>query len=79
MDKLLSQREFDTWRESDAEFKNRVLGHIETQTVDNLRTENRLSTLESDKEHSLRQHGWVNNMVAAVIGAIVGGLSGKVF
>lgn len=79
MEKLLSQREFDTWRESDAEFKEQVLGHIKTQTVDNLRTENRLTTLESDKAHALRQHGWVANVVSALIGALAGSISGKVF
>lgn len=74
----LSQREFDTWREGDAEFKARVLGHLETQHELNLRMEGRISTVEAQQEKCAesvsRRTTWISAIVASVSGTIVGWL-----
>lgn len=51
METPLTQREFDTWKVDDAAFKTEIREHIQRQVELNLKTEGRLSTLESTKSN----------------------------
>ncbi len=43
----LTQREFDSWRQGDTEFKQQMREYIETQSALNLSTERRLTLIEA--------------------------------
>lgn len=74
----LSQREFDRWCETDAEFKRLMGSHIEAQTKLNLDTERRLATVEAEQKNCNRRSSWVSGIVSAVVGGIVGAFAGGV-
>lgn len=66
----LTQREFDTWRETDEQFKNQMLGFCRTQTELNLRIEGRMSTIESKQEDTdatiKRRTGLITALASAI-------------
>lgn len=74
MDTLLSQREFDTWREEDRAFKADMRSFIEIQTRMNLDIEGRLSTVQAKQNEcessTNRRATWVSAVVSALIGAL---------
>lgn len=63
----LTQREFDAWREGDAEFKRRVLDHIEKQHDRNIEVESRLTAVEGGEQRNKRVS--VGSVVAAIVTA----------
>lgn len=72
----LEQREFDTWREGDAEFKQQMLEHIKAQTELNLSVQGRLTTVENEQGKSGRRTTWVSSTISAIIAAIIGAIAG---
>ena len=73
---LLTQREFDTWRESDDAFKAEVRGFIGIQTATNLGTEGRLTAVEVQQQKCEDTVSRRTTWLSAVVSAIVGGLTG---
>lgn len=72
----LSQREFDTWRESDTAFKEQMLAHITQQTATNFDVERRVSTLQAYQDRSNTRTGVISTLVSSVVAAIVGAIAG---
>lgn len=70
----LEQREFDTWRRADDQFKQDMRRYLETQTAMNLDIEGRLSTVEADAKEASEGHGRRTTWISAVVSAIIGGL-----
>ena len=75
-DPALSQREFDTWRESDETFKRQLTDYMQTQTELNLNIQGRVSGLEAHRDKSDTRTGIISSIVSAVVGAVVGAISG---
>jgi hypothetical protein len=73
----LSQREFDLWREADEEFKRAVLKHVEAQVALNLASEQRLTKLETHREHAIISLGIFTSLVAAIVGGMAGLFFGR--
>lgn len=69
----LSQREFDSWRKTDDEFKRRVLDHVDDQTKRNLEIEGRMTSVESGELRNKRVS--ISSVVAAIITAALAALS----
>lgn len=78
----LEQREFDTWRQGDEQFKREIRRYIEVQTRVNLDVEGRVSAVETSIEEMDSTHGrrttWISSVVSAIIGGIVGAITGGV-
>ena len=81
MDAPLSQREFDTWRESDTTFKEDIRQFMQLQTDINLNMEGRMSSVEGNYEQleqrAITRIGLISSFIAAVIGSVGGWLAGK--
>ena len=81
METPLSQREFDSWRQDDDVFKQRIEGFLTAQTEINLDNSAAISTLrakqEECQEHVARRTTWVSALVSAIVGGIVGLFAGK--
>ena len=71
---LLTQREFDTWREGDERFKNELMTMMTSHQNLHLATEGRLASLEAKHEKASTQTINRTTWVSAVVAAIVGGL-----
>ena len=75
MDALLTQREFDSWRQEDHTFKQEIRAFITTQTAINLDIEGRVSTIHTKQDEceqtTNRRATWVSTIVSAAIGAVV--------
>lgn len=76
-DPALTQREFDTWRESDTQFKATILQHIEDQGALNLKSEGRITALETNLGRIGTFAGWVSALVAALVGGLAGAFWSK--
>lgn len=80
-DPLLSQREFDTWREGDEAFKQQLLTHMQNQVAHNLNHEGRLATVEAKQEECASKMStrttWISSIVSAVVGGLVGAFTGR--
>lgn len=77
MNEPLTQREFDTWRETDSLFKQQMLAHISNQTETNFGVERRVSMLEAHKDKSNTRVSVISSLVSAVVGGIVGAFTGR--
>ena len=66
-EKLLTQREFDSWRSDDQKLKERILDHIETQSQLNLEMEGRMSKVEAGDEKNKRV-SWTSLAIAVITG-----------
>lgn len=76
-DPALTQREFDTWRETDAQWKHIMLAHVEGQEKLNLVNEGRLTALETNQSRLGTIAGWISAIVAAIVGGITGAFWSK--
>ena len=76
-DPALSQREFDTWRESDETFKRQLTDYMQAQTELNLDVQGRVSSLEAHKGKSDIRAGTISSIVSAIVSTIVGVISGS--
>lgn len=78
----LEQREFDTWKQGDDQFKQEIRRYIEVQTQMNLDMEGRVSKVEAKITEVSEGHGrrttWISGVVSAIVGAVVGALSGGI-
>lgn len=74
-DVSLSQREFDTWRESDTQWKSVVLEHVAEQGKVNREIASKVSALETNQLRA----GTLASWVIAVVAAVVSGLTGLFF
>ena len=78
--KFLTTREFDTWREVHDPKIDRILDFVEVQHALNIRSEQRLTTLEAQQEEAVetlaRRTTWISSVVAAIVGGFVGWFSG---
>ena len=81
MNNPLTQAEFDRWCESDTEFKQRILRHVETQVEINLDNAAAIATLRVKQEECAdlvsRRSTWLSSVVSAIIGGIIGAFSGR--
>ena len=79
-DQALSQREFDSWKELDGEFKQRMRTHIQQQANSNIRLHERLATVEAKQDEyagaSNRKVTWISSIISALVGGIVGAVTG---
>jgi hypothetical protein len=73
----LSQREFDTWRESDEAFKREMRDHILVQTTTNLAVEGRVTSLETHREHAIIGIGIFSSIISTIVGSIAGFIFGR--
>lgn len=75
MSEPLTQREFELWREGDAEFKQQLLAHVQEQVKLNISVAQRLSTVEAKQEECensvSRRTTWISSLVAAAVGGVV--------
>ncbi len=78
MDALLTQREFDTWRESDNEFKGEMRAFIAAQVALNLSTEKRVATVETRLENGERRVAIITGLISSIGGAVGGFFGSKV-
>lgn len=80
MDATLTQREFDTWREGDSEFKQQLVAHMAQQTRLNLLVEGRITAVEIQvrecSEGATRRTVWLSSLVSAIAGAVAGHFGG---
>ena len=72
----LSQREFDTWRETDTAFKEQMLAHITQQTAVNFDVERRVTTLQTHQDRSNTRVSIISTLVSSVVAAVVGAFAG---
>ena len=81
MNGALTQREFDTWRESDAELKRQIISHMEKQTEINLNVEGRLTVVEVEQKDCRakvsRRSTFISGIVAAIVGSITTYFAGR--
>ncbi len=78
MHEPLTQREFDTWRESDRAFKEQVLSHMEYQETTNRDTARRVTSLEiKDSERSVFRVGFISSVISAIVGGVTGAVFGR--
>ncbi len=77
MDTPLSQREFDTWRESDNTFKGEMRDFIAVQVGLNLAAEHRFTKVEEKQASSERKVIAITTVISSAIGALMGFISGK--
>jgi ferric-dicitrate binding protein FerR (iron transport regulator) len=79
MAEALSQREFDTWRESDNEFKQEMRELLRGHAALHLATEGRLATLEANHEKTktvtTNRTTWISALVASIVGGLCGWLA----
>lgn len=75
---VLQQETFDVWREADEQFKQQLLDHMREQTLLNLKTAERMATVEEKQATQERRGAWVSGIVSAVVGGIVGAFTGRV-
>lgn len=75
----LSQREFDTWREADNQFKQEIRDLLVNHASLHLSTENRLATVEANqqkcKTQAVNRVTWVSALVASIVGGLFGWLA----
>jgi hypothetical protein len=80
MEPTLTQREFDTWREGDTDFKQQMLAHMASQTEINREFERRVTTVETKQEECAqsvtRRSAWISGIVAALLGGLAGTWTG---
>lgn len=74
----LSQYTFELWRESDDVFKKEMRDFIIAQINLNLKTENRLTTVESRQLSGDRRLAMITALISSIVGAVGGFLGGKV-
>lgn len=74
MEAPLTQREFDTWRESDRDFKANMLAHIKDQQNLNLIMDRRVGTLELNRDNDKSQSAKWTTVIAAAVSAAIGGV-----
>ena len=67
----LTQREFDIWRESDTEFKQRLETHLIAQETLNRDSEARLRVIEHDHDRMMTKSGWIATIISGFTGTIV--------
>lgn len=79
MEPYLSQREFDTWRDAHDQKIDLIIHHFETQTERNLKTESRISRIETlQKEQAdtiVRRTTWLTTFVGVVASLFTAGLA----
>lgn len=66
-EKLLTQREFDAWREDDRALKERILDYMDQQDNLNRESEGRISTLEAGCDKN-KKVGWISMAIALITG-----------
>lgn len=74
MEAPLSQREFDLWRESDREFKQRMEEHMAAQATVNLDIKLRVNSLEVNQENAGKLSAKLSSVVAAGVAAVITGV-----
>jgi hypothetical protein len=74
----LSQREFDTWRETDNEFKGEMRAFIAAQVALNLASEKRLTRTEERLDGGERRTAIITGLVSSIVGAVGGFFGAKV-
>ena len=67
---LLTQREFDLWREGDEDLKRQLLDHMKEQTALNLKNEGRMSSIETRQDSSERRATVVATGFSTVMAAL---------
>lgn len=71
----LTQREFDTWRETDAELKRQIISHMENQTAINLVVQGRLTAVEIEQKDCRAKVSRRSSLISGVVAAIVGSIT----
>lgn len=77
----LTQREFDSWRQGDTEFKQQMREHIEIQSALNLATERRMTLIEASAGEgggsgmSKTRVSVISSIVSAAISGLVTALA----
>jgi hypothetical protein len=74
----LSQREFDTWRETDNEFKGEMRAFIAAQVALNLSSEKRMTRTEERLDSGERRTAIITGLVSSIVGAVGGFFGAKV-
>lgn len=70
----LSQREFDTWREGDNDFKDEMRSFIAQQVQFNLGHERRLSTVEQTQTDCSAESTKRATIISTVVTSVISGL-----
>lgn len=63
----LSQREFDTWREDDREFKGEMRQFVAAQVSVNLTNERRISTIEEKQKSNDRKVVALTTVISSAV------------
>jgi hypothetical protein len=68
----LTTREFDSWRQDHDKKVDAILAFIEEQQRRALETENRITQLETHREHAIIGLGIFSSVISAIVGGLVG-------
>ena len=67
----LTTREFDGWRNDHDEKIDRIIAFMESIQTRDLGTENRITTLETHREHAIIGLGIFSSVISAIVGGLV--------